>query len=332
MEELQAKHKKELKTLESDKRIALKKVKGTAGKGKKGKEALAEAEAEWDAKLRALEEKQKGEIQDLTLMQGSKGEGVADGMVDNGNMNENPVKGDDDDNAVAAANDTHHHHHHPDDQLLQDGQDEEALIARQKKLEKKLRKKKNALAKQKEKQEQIAQEMAQAPNLRQIEINAIMDLHLNKHDLDIEEVAADGNCLYRAIAKQIEYSNKRRNQDEDHQFDYIQIRQLCAQELDDNKHEYEPFADLSEMRVSSFDEYVEKVRESNEWGGHLELRALAHRLKRTILVYSTEGLLEIVGFDNGQEGGDNNIMKEESVHKDHDVIRLSFHRQYYALG
>jgi len=35
------KHKKEIKTFESNQRIALKKVKGTAGKGKKGKEILA---------------------------------------------------------------------------------------------------------------------------------------------------------------------------------------------------------------------------------------------------------------------------------------------------
>ena len=40
MDEIKAKHKKEVKSFESEKRIALKKVKGTSGKGKKGKEAL----------------------------------------------------------------------------------------------------------------------------------------------------------------------------------------------------------------------------------------------------------------------------------------------------
>ena len=38
---LKVQHKKEIKTFESNQRIALKKVKGTAGKGKKGKEILA---------------------------------------------------------------------------------------------------------------------------------------------------------------------------------------------------------------------------------------------------------------------------------------------------
>jgi OTU domain-containing protein 6 len=317
MEELKAKHKKELKTFEADKRIALKKIKGTAGKGKKGKEALAEAEAEWDAKLRALEEKHQHEIQDLT----NKTLGT-DTEVNVANTAETHADSGDGSIVVPSSiGQEEVQQQQQQQQLRQEEQDEEA-IARQKKLEKKLRKKKNALAKQKEKEEQIAKEMAEAPNLRQIEMNAIMELHLNKNDLDIEEVAADGNCLYRAIAKQMEYLSGSQNQ-----FDYIQIRQLCAQELDDNRHEYEPFADLTEMKVSSFDEYVEKVRESNEWGGHLELRALAHKLKRTILIYSTEGLLEIVGFEKQQLDDD---VDEDIGMKQ--VIRLSFHRQYYALG
>ena len=41
MDDLKAKHKKELKTLDGEKRNQLKKTKATAGKGKKGKDALA---------------------------------------------------------------------------------------------------------------------------------------------------------------------------------------------------------------------------------------------------------------------------------------------------
>lgn len=42
MEEIQAKHKKELKDFDRDKRAALKHVKTTSGKGKKAKEKLEE--------------------------------------------------------------------------------------------------------------------------------------------------------------------------------------------------------------------------------------------------------------------------------------------------
>lgn len=325
MEDLQAKHKKELKTFESDKRIALKKIKGTAGKGKKGKEVLAEAEAEWESKFLALEERQKNEMECLIQSLGSAEVGVETVA----NHENNPDGAGQEDSNVQNLQ-----QHHDDNN--DDGNDEAA--ARQKKLEKKLRKKKNALAKQKEKEEQIAKEMAEAPNLRQLEMDAIMELHLNQYDLDIEEVAADGNCLYRAIARQLEYLNGFKNE-----YDYIQIRHMCAQELDKNRHEYEPFADFSEMRVASFDEYIEKVRNSNEWGGHLELRALAHKLKRTIVIYSTEGgPLEIVGvqeqgpldggvYNNKQDNDDDDDNHDDDDDKDR-VIRLSFHRQYYALG
>ena len=39
--EVEARHKKELKALDTEKRTALKKIKGTAGKGKKAKDLLA---------------------------------------------------------------------------------------------------------------------------------------------------------------------------------------------------------------------------------------------------------------------------------------------------
>ena len=42
MEEMQARHKKEVKTLDGEKRSQVKKTKQTAGKGKKAKEKLAE--------------------------------------------------------------------------------------------------------------------------------------------------------------------------------------------------------------------------------------------------------------------------------------------------
>jgi hypothetical protein len=42
LEEVQIRHRKEIKALDGEKRAQLKKVKATAGKGKKGKEVLTE--------------------------------------------------------------------------------------------------------------------------------------------------------------------------------------------------------------------------------------------------------------------------------------------------
>lgn len=282
MDELQAKHKKEIKTLEADRRTAIKKIKGTAGKGKKGKEILAAAESEWDEKHKALLQKHAEEIATVmpTTSTNTNNE-LSDATVQTANIKDETKE-----------------------------EEEEEEVARQKALAKKLRKKQAKLEKELAREENIARQMANAPNPRQIEIDAIMELYLNQEQMEIEEVKADGNCLYRAIAKQLEILGLG-------DYDYEKVRNLCSEEMMKHRDEYEPFADLHEMDVSSFEEYVDKVRCSNEWGGHLELRALAHGLKKVIKVYSTEGPLEI---------------KSDGVNEEDGTITLSFHRNYYALG
>ena len=289
MEELQAKHKKEIKTLEADRRTAIKKIKGTAGKGKKGKEILAAAEIEWDEKHKALLQKHADEM--ATVMATTSTTTSNTTTTTNNNNNEGS------DASVQTA-------------TIKEETKEEEEVARQRALAKKLRKKQAKLEKELAREENIARQMANAPNQRQIEIDAIMELYLNQEQMEIEEVKADGNCLYRAIARQLEILGLG-------DYDYEKVRNLCSEEMMKHRDEYEPFADLHEMDVSSFEEYVDKVRCSNEWGGHLELRALAHGLKKVIKVYSTEGPLEI---------------KSDGVNEEDGTITLSFHRNYYALG
>lgn len=268
MDELQAKHKKEIKTLEADRRTAIKKIKGTAGKGKKGKEILAAAESEWDEKHKALLQKHAEEIATVmpTTSTNTNNE-LSDATVQTANIKDETKE-----------------------------EEEEEEVARQKALAKKLRKKQAKLEKELAREENIARQMANAPNPRQIEIDAIMELYLNQEQMEIEEVKADGNCLYRAIARQLEILGLG-------DYDYEKVRNLCSEEMMKHRDEYEPFADLHEMDVSSFEEYVDKVRCSNEWGGHLELRALAHGLKKVIKVYSTEGPLEIKSDGVNEEDG-----------------------------
>ncbi len=155
--------------------------------------------------------------------------------------------------------------------------------------------------------------------------------------MTIEEVAADGNCLYRAVARQLDHldsgvsgdgsgdgngnsnSSSSNGNDNDNGNDYTNIRMICADQMIKARDEYEPFADLTDSNVSSYEEYVEKVRGSSEWGGHVELRALSTALQKTIVVYSADSSPLFITNDNGDNDGDN-------------VIRLSFHRKYYALG
>jgi OTU domain-containing protein 6 len=107
----------------------------------------------------------------------------------------------------------------------------------------------------------------------------------------------------------------------------IWIGSLCADTLAAHPDDFSPFCEFPEddddtdsTNMGKYEQYVSKVRLSSEWGGHLELRALAMALERSILVYQSNSPdpLEIVG------GGVPTPANEP--------IRLSYHKHYYALG
>jgi OTU domain-containing protein 6 len=94
---------------------------------------------------------------------------------------------------------------------------------------------------------------------------------------------------------------------------------LCADALIANQDDFAPFCEYTDD-VASFDQYVERVRNSAEWGGHLELRALGGALDRPIQVYSL------------QSGSKPLSINDERNDDNKKPIRLSYHLHYYALG
>lgn len=68
------------------------------------------------------------------------------------------------------------------------------------------------------------------------------------------------------------------------------LRMAAADHLHEHRAELEPFLTMesSEDDGMSYDEYIERVRSSNEWGRQLELRALADCLEVQILVYAAD--------------------------------------------
>jgi OTU domain-containing protein 6 len=73
---------------------------------------------------------------------------------------------------------------------------------------------------------------------------------------------------------------------------------------------------------ASYAAYVDRVRSSAEWGGHVELRALSAALDRPVAVYSARSPEPLrIGEQHIGSGGE-----------DAEPIRLSYHLSYYALG
>jgi OTU domain-containing protein 6 len=90
---------------------------------------------------------------------------------------------------------------------------------------------------------------------------------------------------------------------------------LCADTLQSNEEDFAPFCEFTDD-ITTFDQYVDRVRNSAEWGGHLELRVLGVALNRPVEVYSVQS-------------GSKALIIHES---DNEPIRLSYHLHYYALG
>ena len=68
---------------------------------------------------------------------------------------------------------------------------------------------------------------------------------------------------------------------------------------------------------------MDRVRNSSDWGGHLELRVLSLALQKHILVYSAQSKEPLhIKPEQEAEGADGSD----------EPIRLSYHLHYYALG
>lgn len=177
--------------------------------------------------------------------------------------------------------------------------------ARQRKIEKARRKREKQREKEQQREREIAEETANAgPSPRDVENAQIMQ-RLTPLNLEIAEVAADGHCLYRAVGAHLGQT-------------FDDVRTLCASTLQEHADDFMPFCEYTEV-APDFDAYVNQVKSSAEWGGHLELRALSLALKKQVHVYSANSPTALV-------------IGQDEVKEDDSPIRLSYHLHYYALG
>mmetsp|Transcript_7866 Transcript_7866/g.23412 ORF Transcript_7866/g.23412 Transcript_7866/m.23412 type:complete len:281 (+) Transcript_7866:135-977(+) len=131
---------------------------------------------------------------------------------------------------------------------------------------------------------------------------AAIDAKLAPEGLRVHEVAADGHCLFRAVAHQAGE-------------DFASLRRRCADHMEAAPDDYLVFVvpDAADP-AAAFAEHCRRVRETAEWGGQPELLALARVLRRPVWVHSRDApLLKMGGADAPP-------------------LVLTYHRDYYALG
>ncbi|KAF2502689.1 cysteine proteinase [Lophium mytilinum] len=178
---------------------------------------------------------------------------------------------------------------------------------------------------------QAAAEAASMPDLREQErIN--MRGHFSKYKLQEKEIRADGHCMYSAVADQMDQAGLGLNPRiqptiADKQLDgvgeaekklpsYKLVRYAAADFIEQNP---DDFAGFMEEPV---DEYLRKIRETGEWGGHVELMALARQYGIQINVLQANGTVdEITPAEDSTATGD-----------DKKVIWLGYYHHNFGLG
>ncbi|KAH7082808.1 hypothetical protein BKA63DRAFT_138374 [Paraphoma chrysanthemicola] len=160
-------------------------------------------------------------------------------------------------------------------------------------------------------------EAANAPNPREIERER-MAAQLEQHKLSLHEIRADGHCLYAAVADQL----KARELDlepkirlttvDDTTGGYKKVRRAAADWIEQNSDDFAGFTE------DPLPEHVRKIRETGEWGGHLELLALARTYGVRICVLHSDGTV--------------NKITPEGDDKELEEIWLGYYKHSHGLG
>ncbi|RMZ67595.1 OTU-like cysteine protease [Pyrenophora seminiperda CCB06] len=150
-------------------------------------------------------------------------------------------------------------------------------------------------------------EAANAPNPRELERER-MEIQLQKHGLALHEIRADGHCLYAAVADQLqthEVGLKPRimmsipgagpsNNTKDMPA-YQAVRTAAADWIQGHADDFSPFME------DPLPEHVRKIRDTGEWGGHLELLALARTYGLRICVLHSDGRVDKIEAEDGAQ-------------------------------
>lgn len=147
---------------------------------------------------------------------------------------------------------------------------------------------------------------------RSTENNAIKNI-LSKRGLTLQPISSDGNCLYNAVRHQLQITGRFAE-------DVSTLRSKCADYITANMESlicYMINPDTGNIYTDSeFEKYCSDLRNSPAWGGHIEIRALAHVLKVPIEVIQAVGPVTVQGDD--KFSGPNLV--------------ITYHRHIYSLG
>lgn len=130
------------------------------------------------------------------------------------------------------------------------------------------------------------------------------------YNLTEKDIEPDGHCLFSAVADQL-LQNAVPVGTQSDELPYKAVRRAAADYMVAHRDDFAPFLE------ENLEEYAEGIKDTAEWGGELELMALARNYEVEIRVIQ-DGRMEKIGEVEGRESGK--------------VLWLAYYRHGYGLG
>lgn len=167
-------------------------------------------------------------------------------------------------------------------------------------------------AEQQELARQAAEEANNLPDLKQQERERMLS-YMKERGLEEKEIRADGHCLYSAVADQLAQLDIPIGKAPglEPEIPYKITRSAAAGWIETHPDDFEPFLE------EPMPEYLRKIRETGEWGGQLELLALAKSYGVEINVLQDFGRVEKIEPEGGAG---------------HKKIWLGYYKHGFGLG
>ena len=160
------------------------------------------------------------------------------------------------------------------------------------------------------------------PNWKKLERTA-MEKAFKQHNLTEKEIRPDGHCMFSAIADQlVEYNidiGAANGAEKSETFRYKAVRRAAALYILEHKDDFQDF--MEEPIIS----YVSKIERTAEWGGHLELVALAKKFGLEINVVQDGKINKIEPDAPAEEANEGAAERTKK-------IWLAYYHHGYGLG
>ncbi|OAL34823.1 hypothetical protein AYO20_05783 [Fonsecaea nubica] len=286
MEELLAKHRKEKRDLQSQ---ITQKKKNATKKTRKG------VNDECERLERVLAEKQQAEIQALQPQDVSE---LQEALED---LNVGEPVGEEINGVPEAASEP-----------LQKADTADSSPADQSRPRKPNRQKARLARRAAEQEAQAAAAALEAENLPDLRERELADMKQQMTKLGLSEtlIRPDGHCLFSACAHSMSTDILAAKSDRNVKQPYEKVRYAAAEFMASHPEDFEAFME------EPLNAYVKKIRDTAEWGGELELQAIARSFNVEINVLQASGRVEKIS----SQGSSN------------DTIWLAYYRHSFGLG